>query len=117
MASGQIWIFHDDANFVHAISRVLEPLAAPIEVVRRMEEVERLFQRLQTGDVVIVDLDAPGAGGSGFLGRLREVGDGVGVLVLTGPALPGDALLPAWRQLLRPFEAEDLRGAVQALLD
>lgn len=116
MASGNIWIYHDNANFVHAISRVLAPLDVPIEVVRRVEEVDRLLGGLRSGDVVIVDLDAPGAGGSGFLGRLREVGDQVGVLLLTGPPLPEDSLLPAWRQLLRPFDAGDLQRAVQALL-
>lgn len=116
MASGSIWIYHDNSNFVHAISRVLAPIGLPIEVVRRVEEIDRLFGQLHSGDVVIVDLDAPGAGGSGFLGRLREVGNQVGVVLLTGPPLPEDSLLPAWRQVLRPFDAQDLQRAVQALL-
>jgi DNA-binding response OmpR family regulator len=115
MASENIWIYHDDANYVHAISRVLAPLGLTIEVVRRAEEVDRLMTGLAPGDIVIVDLDVPGAGGSGFLGRLRQIGDQVGVVVLTGPPLPEDSLLSTWRQLLRPFDAADLQRAVQAL--
>lgn len=112
-----VGIFHESANFIHACRRTLSSL--PVEVVRlgRSEICGTAPDSGPRSDLLVVDLDAPGAAGGGLLASLRQVSPTKGVILLSSHGLPRDALLPGWILLRRPFEAVDLRQAVARLLE
>lgn len=112
-----VGIFHESANFVHACRRTLARM--PVDVVRlgRAELSGTSADGRPRPDLLVVDLDAPGAAGGGLLATLRQASPSLGVVLLSSHGLPPRALPPGWVLLRRPFEAEDLRRAVAALLD
>lgn len=112
-----IWICHDDRNFLHACRRVLAALENPVVEVGRSERAARTLERARTGDAVVVDLDQPGVVGTGFLDHLRERTGDLRVLLLASSRLSEDLMAPGWRQLTRPFDADDLVAALVSLLD
>ena len=111
-----IGILHESANFVHACRRTLAEL--PVEVVRlgRADAAGTHADAVPRPDLLVVDLDAPGAAGGGLLATLRQASPNLGVVLLSSHGLPARDLLPGWLLLRRPFEAEDLRRAVARLL-
>lgn len=112
-----VGIFHESANFVHACRRTLA--AMPVDVVRlgRAGISGAAPDSAPRPDLLVVDLDAPGAAGGGLLANLRQFSPTLGVILLSSHGLPPEALLPGWIVLRRPFEAEDLRRAVARLLE
>jgi DNA-binding NarL/FixJ family response regulator len=117
LALSVVGIFHESANFVHAFRRTLAAL--PVEVVRLGRSGTRGLgtDAGPRPDLVVVDLDAPGAAGGGLLASLRQASPPIPVLILSSHGLPSEALQPGWVVLRRPFEAEDLRTAVAKLLE
>jgi len=77
--------------------------------------------RLQTPDLVILDLKMPGVDGTELLRRIRAEHPGLDVVVITGYSSVGSAVecmrLGAYDYLPKPFDTEALRLVVRRAVE
>jgi len=110
----------DDDELVQASSSaMLEALGHTVQSAWSGEEALALLAAGARPDLVILDLNMPGLGGSGTLPRLRALCPELPVLLATGradqAALDLAAVHPGVSLLPKPFSMDDLQGLLAPL--
>ena len=115
----QVLLVDDDDLILSAIQATLEVLGHQVTVASRGEVALGLLDDGFRPDVIILDMNMPGLGGSGTLPLLRALQPTVPVLLATGRidssalalggAYPGVSLLP------KPFTMKELKASLETL--
>jgi CheY-like chemotaxis protein len=115
----QILVVDDDPLIQNTVQAILSALGHDVSAAFRGEEA---LARLQAGyqpDVVILDMNMPGLGGTGTLPRLRALNPTVPVLLATGrvdeTALALMAAHPHVTLMAKPFGLTEVRQCLAAL--
>lgn len=118
----RVLLIDDDPSIRRAIRRMLERAGHEVLDAGDGEAGIALFRR-QAVDLVLTDMQMPGAGGAATMKRLREEAPGVKIIAISGGGVsdPTDptALAQsagATRALRKPFEMKDLLAAVREVL-
>jgi CheY-like chemotaxis protein len=110
-------VVEDDSGIREVIAECLEGEGYRVEAAGNgLEGLDQVRERRP--DVIILDLIMPGMGGGQFLERLRsDVGlRDIPVVLMTGATpSPTRPLPPADALLTKPFELDDLIGAIRRL--
>ena len=115
----RILIVEDDPNVAAVVEKVLVSQGHEID---RCETAEEGVRRIRDGryDLVIVDIELPGADGLELVSWLREAGDISPMLVLTARGTTSDIVVGLERgaddYMTKPFNPGELRARVNALL-
>ena len=113
-------IVDDDLDTLRTLRSLLEYLGA--NTIHACESAEHALEQLEDGrfDVILTDYQMKGMDGVAFTKRLREAGNPIPVILLSG-APDQAAVLQALQQpsvdfFGKPFEIDALEGAVDRLL-
>ncbi len=113
-ASREILVVDDDAGVRFVVQWALEEQGFKVKTAADGREA---IQKLDEGrpDLLVLDLTMPVLGGSRVADHLRQQFDEVPILLVTadGHAPTKAASVGAYDYLTKPFEVEDLVGAVQ----
>ena len=118
-SSRSLLVVDDDARVRTVVSWQLE---AEGYVVREAADGRAAWQGIteHRPDLVVLDLSLPGLGGLDLLRRLREAGDPLPVVVLSGRSGEGDRIsgldLGADDYLVKPFSPGELAARVRSVL-
>jgi len=117
--NAHILIVDDDNRVTSALRRTLAYEGYQISVAAN-GEAALFIVRSRPPDLVILDLMLPGIDGFEVCRRLRSVGDGIAVLMLTARDAVADRVAGletgADDYLVKPFASEELLARVKALL-
>ncbi len=115
-----ILLVEDEAMLRRLNTRTLTDLGYSVVPAGSVEEAQYLLRGLRHVSLVITDLDLPDASGAVLIDYVHRHLPGLPVLLVTGSHDRGRAIagsgLHQVQLLLKPFEAEQLAGAVQRLL-
>ncbi len=113
-----VLLVDDDELVRTAIQMILKGLHHSATMVASGEEALAQLQAGLQPDVVLLDMNMPGLGGSGTLPRLRTLRPGVPVFLITGradqAALDLVAAHPGVNLLAKPFSLEDLQQRLRS---
>lgn len=119
----RILVIDDDPSIRRAVRRMLERAGHEVLDAGDGEAGIELFRR-QPVDLVLTDMQMPGAGGAATMKRLREEAPGVKIIAISGGGVSAPADPPALakstgatRALRKPFEMRDLLTAVREVLE
>jgi len=117
--NAHILIVDDDNRVTSALRRTLAYEGYQVSVAANGEAALSIV-RTRPPDLVILDLMLPGIDGFEVCRRLRSVGDGIAVLMLTARDAVADRVAGletgADDYLVKPFASEELLARVKALL-
>jgi two-component system OmpR family response regulator len=112
----------DDAEYLEMLCIGLEEHGLEATPARDVPEAKKLLQELPRGhfEVLFLDVQMPGTSGLELLAELREAGDEVPVLFVTGLKETADKLrgfeLGADDYLVKPFDVEELVARAHAVV-
>jgi DNA-binding response OmpR family regulator len=113
-----ILLIEDNAELVLTLRQSLGALGIQVDASGDGHQADRLL-REHAFDIVVLDLALPGLSGLELLGRLRERGDTVPVLVLTASGDTHDRVqglnAGADDYLAKPFDLAELEARLRAL--
>jgi CheY-like chemotaxis protein len=119
-AHARILVADDDVDCRELVSRALRAPATEIAIATDGGELLELAAGDEAIDLIVTDINMPWMHGLQVLASLREAGLATPVLVITGltrPELPDAIARMGHASLLyKPFGADQLRGAIAALL-
>ena len=114
----RIVLVEDNAALAKGISYRLKDMGHGVDVLAHGDEAEA-FLRQETSDLLILDINLPGADGLTILRNLRARGDERPVLILTARSETVDRVrgldAGADDYLIKPFEMDELVARVRAL--
>ncbi len=112
----KVLLVDDDELIRTSVQMLLEVLGHQVVAAASGEEALAMLAAGHAPDVVILDMNMPGLGGSGTLPRLRALDPAVPVLLATGradqAALDLVANHPSVTLLPKPFSAAELQAAI-----
>ncbi len=115
----RILVIDDDEAIRQGIRRFLAGQGYEVEVAENGKEALRLFEA-EPADLVITDINMPEMDGIEIITTFQKLSPGVPVVAISGGGLMpkelllGNAdLLGAVESLPKPFELDDLLGAVE----
>ena len=115
----RILLVEDDRMFAQLIKRMLTEDGYAVDVVHTAAD-GRMAALVNEFDGIILDINLPGGNGIEIARELRRRGHDTPVLMLTGRTEVGDRVLGldagADDYVTKPFELEELRARVRALL-
>jgi two-component system response regulator TctD len=115
----RILIVEDTEDFAEALARRLKKLGYAVDVAPTGTEADELL-RLETYNLVVLDLTLPGLDGQAVLRRLRQRRDATPVLVLTARSAIDDRVgvldLGADDYIVKPCDFRELEARCRALL-
>ena len=114
-----VLLVDDDELMANSMQVLLQSLGHTVLTSASGEEGLAALEVGFEPDVVILDINMPGLGGSGTLPRLRALRPGLPVLLSTGradqAALDLAKAYPAVALLAKPFSLRELQGCLEAL--
>jgi len=114
-----VLLVDDDELMANSMQVLLQSLGHTVLTSASGEEGLAALEAGFEPDVVILDINMPGLGGSGTLPRLRALRPGLPVLLSTGradqAALDLAKAYPAVALLAKPFSLRELQGCLEAL--
>ncbi|WKZ86467.1 response regulator [Ralstonia pickettii] len=87
-----ILLAEDDARNIFALTKILEPLGATVEIARNGREAVQRFQQLGNIDLVLMDIMMPEMDGLEAMQQLRALSNGaqIPIIALTAKAMSSD---------------------------
>ncbi len=120
----KILIIDDDEQMRNLLCRAMEYAGFEVEVAENGREGQRFFEERSSFDLVITDLIMPEQEGMETITFLRKNYPEVKIIAISGGGrigpetyLPAALELGANRAFAKPFALDDLRTAVNELLD
>ncbi len=112
----KVLLVDDDELIQTAVRMLLEVLGHQVATAASGEDALTMLAAGHVADLVILDMNMPGLGGSGTLPRLRALNPAIPVLLATGradqAALDLVANHPLVTLLPKPFSAAELQAAI-----
>ncbi|WKZ87312.1 response regulator [Ralstonia pickettii] len=92
MEGQTILLAEDDARNIFALTRILEPLGATVEIARNGREAIQRFKELGNVDLVLMDIMMPEMDGLEAMRHLRALNNGaqIPIIALTAKAMSSD---------------------------
>ena len=116
---GRVLLVDDEPDQVALLCAMLTPLGMEVSTAESAEQAQTLFQR-QPADVVVTDLNLPGASGIDLIRELRKAENPPAVVLITGEGSVGSAVealkLGATDYLQKPVDPMRLVTLLQELL-
>ncbi len=114
-----VLVVEDDSLIRRIVVRALEPLGYLVQEAEDLETGRRAM-RLDRPDVLVLDIELGSADGLDLLREVRDAGDRMPVVMLTGRASEADRVLGlelgADDYVVKPFFARELAARIGALL-
>jgi DNA-binding NtrC family response regulator len=116
---GRVLLVDDEPDQVALLCAMLTPLGMDVATAESAEQAQTIFQR-QPADVVVTDMNLPGASGIDLIRELRKVENPPAVVLITGGGSVGSAVealkLGATDYLQKPVDPMRLVTLLQELL-
>jgi len=116
---GRVLLVDDEPDQVALLCAMLTPLGMDVATAESAEQAQTLFNR-QPADVVVTDLNLPGASGMDLIRELRKAENPPAVVLITGEGSVGSAVealkLGATDYLQKPVDPMRLVTLLQELL-
>ncbi len=116
---GMILVVEDDEALALAISKALEQEGHIVQAVADGREMERVLAR-RAPELILLDLHLPDCDGMDLLPVIKEMEEGVAVIVITGQRDVGTVVEAMKRGadhfLAKPFDLEELNAEVARVL-
>ncbi|HMI84251.1 MAG TPA: sigma-54 dependent transcriptional regulator [Polyangiaceae bacterium] len=116
---GRVLLVDDEPDQVALLCAMLTPLGMDVATAESAEQAQTLFHR-QPADVVVTDLNLPGASGIDLIRELRKAENPPAVVLITGEGSVGSAVealkLGATDYLQKPVDPMRLVTLLQELL-
>ncbi|MEX3843709.1 PAS domain S-box protein [Paraburkholderia sp. BR10882] len=108
----RVLVVDDDAGSADAVGALLEMLGHCPQLHKSAESADEALRK-QEFDVLLTDISLPGMSGVDFALKAVRERPHIRVIFGSGSSVPPTGQLPfSWRELRKPYTADDLRGAL-----
>lgn len=118
MHTERILIIDDEKNIRLTLTHALDPIGSSVDTAVNGEEGLEMIAE-NNYDIILLDLKMPGMDGLEVLKRLREIAQGVRVIIITAYGTIENAVeamkLGAVDFIQKPFSPKEIRGLIQSI--
>ncbi len=118
-SSSRVLVCDDEKNMRRVLEDILSEDGWTVTTVASGEEVLQKVSENETFDAIVMDLSLPGMNGLEVIGRLREMGNDTGVVVITAYGSVDTAVQAMQKGavdfLIKPFDNARIKGALRKI--